>query len=280
MGYTSQQFLLYDNSTDANYRSWGSAISAAISAMGWAQTADPQINWTTVTSPASGAFNYEIWKPGDALTAFYLKVGYGSSTGSPKGCRLTMQIGTGADGSGNLTGYTTSVFEGTTASLASGNTVKAECDFSGDTNRLGLMLWRTYTAPTYCVERTKNTDGTDSSDGVTIVAAGSNAATGGHQTVFFASGAGIATAAKNYIALSSGNNASQAEFNNVPVSPCFPSFGRYLNPLTTVAFVHSQDVAEGCLFSTTLYGATRTYLATGNATVTAPANCKLCMRYD
>ena len=47
MSYVSQQFLLYDNSSTANFIAWGSALSAAISSMGWIQTTDTgQVVWT------------------------------------------------------------------------------------------------------------------------------------------------------------------------------------------------------------------------------------------
>src|SRR5689334_656828 len=176
MSYTSQQFLIEDNSTDANFRSWGSAISAAISSMGWVQTSDTgQVNWTTVTSPASGSFVYEVWKPGDAGTTFNLKVEYGSSSGSPKGVRFRMSIGTTTNGAGTLSGITSSVLEpGAITPNGQGSSV-FDCYFSGDTDRLSMMLWRSLNStPTvmFSVERTKNTDGTNNNEGVTILATG------------------------------------------------------------------------------------------------------------
>ena len=83
MSYTSQQFLVCDNGSNANFRAWGSAISAALAAMGWTQTADTgQVNWSTVTVPAAGAYVYEIWQPADAFqtgpTQYFLKLEYGN----------------------------------------------------------------------------------------------------------------------------------------------------------------------------------------------------------
>lgn len=278
MSYVSQAFVVCDNSSVGNYRSWGSTLSAAIGNMGWIQTADPQINWTTVTVPGAGAFNNEFWKPGDALTSFVLKVGYGNGTSN--GPRLQFTLASGSDGSGNLTGLVTAALESTTTGLSPTGSVPQECNFSGDINRLGIMMWRTYTPDICVIERTHNTDGTDNSIGVTILVAGVNPPTTAYQqTLIFGSFLGIPSANKCYIGLGDNVNASSVSGNNVPASPCFPQYGQYGNPMTGVAFVKNADVAEGSIFTTTLYGSTRTYLAT-SPTVTIPNYCKLCMRYD
>ena len=294
MGYTSQQFLLLDSSSDANFRVWGSAISAALTSMGWAMTADTgQVNWTTVTAPAAGTFVYEIWEPQDALqtggTVFYLKLEYSKTSGSPAGIRVRASLGTGTNGSGTLTGFVTSAMEtaGTQAALS----FSVECDFSGDTDRMGFILGRGSAAGTnaplpaaFFIERTKNSDGTNSSDGVTLVSRdGNNSGTfsGVQQTIVFGVGLGNLNTSLSLAALANGGNASDAFNNNIPVSPLFPIYGKYGNPMTTLCFVHTQDVAEGCLFTTTLYGVTRTYLACGTFRgLTVPANCRTCMRYD
>src|SRR5690242_14595475 len=147
MSYTSQQFLVCDNSSNANFRSWGSAISAAILAMGWVQTSDTgQVNWTTVTVPAANTYAYEIWKPADAFqtgaTQYFLKLEYGNSNGA-NAPAIRVSLATSTNGSGTLTGSVTSVFgsnEGT--GTGGGATTPYECNFSGDIDRMGVMLWR------------------------------------------------------------------------------------------------------------------------------------------
>jgi hypothetical protein len=294
MSYASQQFLTADNSTDANYRLWGSAISAAISAMGWVASSDTgQINWTTVTSPASGSFNYEIWKPGDAGTVFYFKIEYGSSSGSPKGPRLRFSIGTSTDGAGTLTGLTTGTVECNSTTTTGQGVNSYDCYFSGDTDRLGILFWRNHAAAgiiqMVIVERTKNTDGTNSSEGVTLVTfngSGGNTAAMGQQTIVF----GVARAIRSYdessgggsyFGIVSGATGSSAFNNNIAMTPIFPYYGKFGNPMTCVGFVRSADVAEGCKFTTTLYGSTRTYLATGAMVTNSQVTMgKACMRFD
>lgn len=288
---TSQLYLIEDNTTDANFRSWGSAVSAAILAMGWAATSDTgQVNWTTVTSPASGVFVYEIWKPTDALqtgaSQFFLKVEYGSSSAGTKGARFRMSIGTATNGSGTLTGFVSTVFEpGISNAGGQGTALVFETDISGDTDRLGIILWRTLGGhnPMFAIERTKNTDGTNNAEGVTIVATQntSGVVNGGQQTIMFGVGVAPLPASRSYMAMSLGQNASGGFNNNIPICPIFPYYGKFGNPMTAIAMAQAADIAAGALVTTTLYGASRTYLshATGPSVV-QPANAIFLLRWD
>lgn len=101
-----------DHRTDADFRAWGSEFSGALGAIGLTQAADTgQVNWTTVTRPASaGDGGYEIWRYNDTAQAsapIFLKFFYGTrATSAP---RVGIQIGTGSDGAGNLTGPTSAL---------------------------------------------------------------------------------------------------------------------------------------------------------------------------
>jgi hypothetical protein len=288
MSYTSQQFLLFDNSSNANFQNWAGAIDAAILAMGWTLTSDTgQTAPASATVPATAAFIYRVYQPADILqtgaTAFYLKVRYGTSSGTPVGPRVQFQIGTSTDGAGNLTGLTTANFEPfLTTSTGQGSVVTFDSYFSGDTDRLGIMMWRSGTPFIFTCERTKNTDGTNSSEGVSYFACGQqNVVT--QQTIIFGVGlAPLPTAGRTTVTFADGANASSAFNNNISVFSAVPVYGKVGNPATVLCFVHTQDIAEGLLFPTTLYGATRTYIATGLTTTTNPSstNFKACMRYD
>lgn len=126
----------YTNSSDANFRSWGSYLSARFAAVGLVQTADTgQINWTTVLTPtgASVYMGYEIWRFADTLQAtapVFFKIQYGEGAGvdSP---HIKIQFGSGSDGAGNLTGNLSTTFvAGMPANTGAGLTVG-----SGSTNR-------------------------------------------------------------------------------------------------------------------------------------------------
>ena len=113
MSYVSQQFLLFDNSAASRTSRIGRRQFRRLSTSGWTQTADTgQVNWGTIVSvPTSGKFVYEIWQPADALqtgsTKYFVKIHYGTSSGSPAAPRLEVQSGNGDQWSGRLNGFST-----------------------------------------------------------------------------------------------------------------------------------------------------------------------------
>jgi hypothetical protein len=288
--YTSQQFLLFDNGSNANYRSWGSAISAAIAAMGWVQTGDTgQVNWTTVTAPGTNTYNYEIWTPGasDAFqtgaTAYYLKVEYGNGA-SANQPDFKMSIGTGTNGAGTLTGFTMGPFGNFSSNTGGQGSVTYECNFSGDYNRMGINLWRN--GGNICkflgVERTKDSSGNDNGEGVNLVAV-TFSGRRQWQTIAFGVATGNLNAGALWNILGGNSNGDEAFNNAIPISPIFPNYGKIGNPMTIFGIAPSSDVAEGCYYTTTLYGATRTYLAskiTNSSANCGGSNTALLMRYD
>jgi len=97
--------------TDAEFRAWGSAINAALTAIGLVQTSDTgQINWTTVTRAVGSntAQGYEIWRMNDTSQStcpIYLKLEYGSGSAAANPS-MWITVGTGSNGSGSITGTT------------------------------------------------------------------------------------------------------------------------------------------------------------------------------
>jgi hypothetical protein len=294
MSYVSQQFLLADNSSTANFKNWAQAISTAFTTAGWLNTSDTgQVNWSTVTVPGAGSFVYEIFKPNDALqtgsTQFFVKVKYGTSSSS--GPRLQIQIGTGTDGSGNLTGFTTVNMDSASSFTGQGGVQTFECDFSGDTDRIGFVMWRnlvTGSAPLLvAIERTKDTAGVNNSDGVTLIMASpaNLGSSGGQETIVFGIGSStmLTQVGSGQCYMSFRNPHTNDNFNNnEPVYPVFPVYGKVGNPMTEICFVNSNDVAAGAIFSTTLYGSTRTYVANVTNLVNnyPGGSTRMCLRYD
>jgi len=81
-----------------------------MSTIGLVQTSDTgQVNWTTATKPGSNTTtDYEIWRFNDSLQGtapIFIKLFYGTgvSTSYPA---MKIQVGTGSNGSGTLTGLT------------------------------------------------------------------------------------------------------------------------------------------------------------------------------
>jgi hypothetical protein len=98
------------HTTDAEFRAWGSEFRTQLTAAGLVRTADTgQIDWTTVVRAAANTdAGYEIWRFNDtqqATAPIFIKFFFGTnaSTTSP---RVRIQIGTGSNGSGTLTGLT------------------------------------------------------------------------------------------------------------------------------------------------------------------------------
>lgn len=100
---TNSYSAVVDHTSDAGFRAWGSLLSARLAAAGLVQTADTgQINWTTVTRPATNtAGGYEIWRLSNSSLYFKIEYGTGSSATTPQ---MWITVGQGSNGSGTLTG--------------------------------------------------------------------------------------------------------------------------------------------------------------------------------
>lgn len=301
---TSQQQLVCDSSTLANFKQWASAISAFFTTAGWLQSTDTgQVNWSTIASvPGAAAYVYEVWKPGDGLTAFFLKIEYGN-VGTPAQPSIRLTISTSTNGAGTATGF----IVGPTNTAASAITVPStttqfECNFSGDSGRMCVMLWRNISGGNncqqmFCIERSLNAAGSYTSAYVTLWTLGQSGTVNASQrSLVF--GVGAATNLPSNTASSVGgfavrlaqavnNNTNSASFNgSIPFDTCAPLVGYFDFPCTAVGVGAFADFADGVTFTAILYGSTRTYMAgkTGpfsfSPSNTVVQNTCLCMRYD
>lgn len=212
---------------------------------------------------------WNILGPNDALqtgsTIYYLKVEVGLDGSSRPSIRLS--IGTGTNGSGTLTGYTLGTFLIPQTGIANQGATTFECNFSGDTGRAGVMLWRNGTGncpSAFFVERTLATDGTPCTDGVNFAYVTYSAYVRSQTLMFIAGPGNLHSNVAGLGSMIAG--ATTDTFNNkVPATPVFPIAGVPLNPMTVCGFCPKDDLAEGALVSPiTLYGATRTYLGSSN----------------
>lgn len=267
MSYAVSTTLIPDNTSDSTFRLWGSSVSATISSMGLVQTSDTgQINWATVAHPTATLVSqgYEIWKFNDSLQGtvpIFLKFEYGSAGGAAARPGLFLTIGSGSNGSGNLTGQTTSRFPmyGTTT-----DTNSRTCVFSGDTNRVGMSLFSSLSGGSisWFLERTKNSDGTDSSLGALLMMLDS------------------ANVRRMQFIPASGTVPAVNSDTNIlpPVSSTGGSYGNdlaiYTNPMTrgggflNAGMTHlgyfNTDIISDTTFVVTLYNAVHTFYALGN----------------
>jgi hypothetical protein len=305
MSYTLTTTSVRDNSTLANFKQWAQIISNAFSSCGWVQGSDSgQVNWGTIVSvPSANTYVYEIWKPNDGLALFYVKVEYGSnSTGTNPQFRIT--IGTGTDGSGTLTGFVMTTWsQGLIPNNSGGASTAYTCHISGDTGRIGILMWRDGTPMFFGIARSKNSSGTDTSTHVTLLGLGNDGGSqtqpGTQQTIVFAQGVNPVTVGINnspnsvWCAIQYPRmlNAVGSEnfAGNISISPVFPDVGYFDNPLDIVAIGAKGDFTEGATYvipaAQMPYGVSHTYIATKSGTVNYILNngaawCALLMRYD
>lgn len=165
-----------DHTSDAGFRAWGSEFSGQMAVVGLVKTADTgQINWATVVRSGTGTnAGYEIWRFADST--FFLKIFYGTGAAGSTTPRMQVQVGTGSDGAGALTGQTstltTFVRGNTPASTATGypSYMCATADFFG-------VLWKANYVPVgnpgtgfgfFAIDKFVDSTGTATSDGATI----------------------------------------------------------------------------------------------------------------
>lgn len=169
--------------TAADLRSWAQAVHDALVAAGLVQTADTgQANLATITSSGSpnSASGYEIFRFNDTLQAtapIFIKVEYGGGNqagNSNPGMWIT--VGTGTNGAGTITGVAfvrtqLQILDATTGTLTG---VGHPLWTSGAANRIAQLLCRQGNSNIgnafWAVERTKDSAGADTGEGVHVAA--------------------------------------------------------------------------------------------------------------
>ncbi|MCI4437877.1 MAG: hypothetical protein JHC33_13805 [Ignisphaera sp.] len=177
MGATTLSLLNLGNS-DAQFRAWGSAVDGTFTTFGWIRTSDTgQVNWATVTyaSSTNQSLGYSVFRMNDSLQGSYpvfLKIEYGNGLSSNCAPGLWVTIGTGSDGSGTITGILKTRTQLATSNALSGTN---PCYFSGGTDRYCCVLWPASSSSnsylTLSIERTKNSSGATTGDGILFLSA-------------------------------------------------------------------------------------------------------------
>lgn len=302
---TSQQFLLCDSSTLANFKQWAQAISAFFATATWTQSTDTgQVNWGTIASvPGSGAFVYEIWQPNDGLTNFYVKVEYGNVSGT--NCpSLRLTLSTATNGAGTATGFLVGPYGTNTQTFTVPSaTTQFECDFSGAAGRIGVMLWRNGTnncQQMFAIERSVNSSGVYTGTYATLWVSGLSPQLCAQQSLYFSVGpAPVAgdggpfttlrdASTPGFISRAGWSNVtavSMAFNGSIPFDPCSPNVGFFDFSATQVGVAWGSDIAEGVTFTASVYGSTRTYMPSKKLVFagcgpTTSQTYALCMRYD
>lgn len=289
---TRNETHVHDISTLANFKDWAMSIGAALAAFGWVQTADTgQVNWGTIASvPTSGNYVFEIWKPGDAGTTFYIRIDYGNNGGNP-GIRI--QGGTTTNGAGTLTGFTT-VRQVPIVQASTGAT-GFNCLYCGDSSSFAIMMWRDASSTfnfVIAVDRSRNTSGATTNSYFSVMCTrdqgvGANPPT--MQSVVFGVGAAPQSAAAGSPwpsitgPSSVGGGLQSMAFNgNIGITPVFPFVGYFDVPTLQVAYAAQSDFAELNVITTTVLGASHTYIYSKNQNLGVGNNVNLAvlMRWE
>ena len=300
---TSNTLHVRSNSSLANFKDWAQSISNWMTTIGWVQTADTgQVNWSTIASvPTVGTYVYEIWKPGDALTTFYVKIEYGTNNASTNtGPSMRLSAGTTTDGAGTLTGFFTAthVYPANVV-LVTSNVTTYNCYYCGDSSFFVIMLWRddpTAQAPMlFGVQRSINSSGAYTSDFFTVFGSSSGTGRWFQQSVLFGVGAGTdftqaLSAGGMLCSKYSSVSVTSGLFNgSIPLYPMQVELGAPKNVQDVVMLGYSSDYTEAATYTIAAgdmpYGISHTYLASKfspflNAGPGGAGNSCLLMRYD
>jgi len=286
--------IVPSNGTDANFRAWVQFIEdTLVTTGGWVVTADTgQMTIATATAPAlsNTKVGYRIYRMSDALQAaapVFVRLDYGSS-GAAATPGVWITIGQSTDGAGNITDVRYNGGGSATPNMSGGgNAVTAHNSYSSaNTNRFSLGLFASTTTNRICfmsLERSKDENGADTSDGLILVT----------------SSTGIATFSQ-YVKLSASQPPNDVCINcllpsanpgtfgaDVGVGVHIPFAGVAQYPATSIVVVRQADFAVEAGFSMTMYGSTVTFQHLNaaqnrfpNGSTTADANSRICIRFD
>lgn len=205
----------------------------------------------------------------NGLPVVYFKIEYGSYTTTVAQPAITLQWGTAySANTGVLSGFTTNrEVMGTTAT----NGASAfEMDFFGDgCNVLAMLLWRngasTQIANGWERSIAGNVSNTPfySTTYITFITGRTNTSGNWFQQSLFFSGTPIVSNRNSYAA---GVNVAAVGTlivgGQTPVLPVFPLVGWVGNPMTMFVAFSVTDTVEGTTISTSVYGATHSYIMT------------------
>lgn len=269
------------HTNDAQFRLWGSELSARLGAIGLVQTADTgQVNWVTVTRPGLNvAAGYEIWRFNDSLQGtapIFIKVEYGTGSGNAQAPMVWITVGTGSNGSGTITG---TVSDRVTTSSTNSPATNAVTNYPSFACGVDGAVWVStkYGAPaatrgftSFAVIRTCDNAGSPTGDGF-VVYAGASGSTAQSQiqaqairtaspaTVFTRDVNGFVSMIVHGLATTvttSGDTQASLHWMPTPeVRPVFAACG-----------LATAESTYGASFATTLVGSTpRTYVSIHSA---------------
>lgn len=268
------------NNTDANFRLWTKGVHDSIIALGWTQTADTgQINFATVLTPAAlNTFQgYSVYAMADALQASYpcyLRIDWGSGTGAVSAPAMKVQIATGTNGAGTLTGNI--VTQHNINCVNASETNLTACYFSGTTSRLTMVLWpNAITSPTIQIlylniERSLDSSGVETNTGIGFRAGFGTGSTSVQQFMPNVGLGAVPAQETKWLAFGSNASAQSAGQNLSSISGLRQAYGPLLNP--ELGFmVCSSQFANFANVTISRYSSSKVYFVWPTSTMVAGA---------
>jgi len=272
--------LTYDNTSDATFRAWVSALDAQITALGWVHGTDTgQFNFTTGTRSATAGANFVIYKSADAISpTIVLKVEFIAVLTTKPG--FVISVGFATDGAGNLTGVLQTTRWANQNNTTLSDTVARNCIISGDAGRLAFALnMNAVTAGNSClvsVERSKDTSGADTGDAVLVTMIPGGTAGGAGMTVngvashnafqYLPTTGTAIPSVEDYLPLILSNtvSGSGAFGTTIGFGVPIPLAGSAQNPGTNVLAALTADYpTRDSTVTVSLYGTNHTYYSLG-----------------
>lgn len=276
--------------TDAEFRTWGSSLKAALAAVGLVQAADTgQIDWTTVTKPTVGntAAGYEIWEFNDTLQAtapVFIKIEYGTAASATQPS-LWVTVGTSTNGAGALGGQMSTRKQLNQSQSATATVYTSYV--SGASNRLSFCLMATSltaaTAMTVNIERSHDATGADTADGISVFTVSTSNST---FEQFIPTPTGSPPSADTAAPALVGTGNTAVVGSDTGLYPHFPFYGKALNPKLGVLSYKVSDIADLAVITVSMYGSNHNYMALGSnasgngASQKNDSFSRLLMRYE
>lgn len=269
---TAQWQSRIDTTTDAYFRAWGVAFEAALTSIGLVRTSDTgQVDWNTVVWNPNAVNGYQVWRFNDALQGtapIFFRLRFGTpNNGSPAGVAIAVQVGTGSNGSGALTGLlSTEISCHGQQSPSYGGATAQYASLVGGKFSMLLNVGSGASECLLAIHRTCDNTGADTATGCIIAnRVATNDTVMQVQCLNFASVLQTQTAVQAYNTLRFGNLASSAVGGNYQaylVWGCYPAAAAQIGLLGYV----QGEVQNGNTFTCTPFGSTsRTYLAAGGS---------------
>jgi hypothetical protein len=306
----AQGLLPYSGTGDtpqhSNIRAWAQFFEDTLVAVGgWAVTAD---TGQTLPSALNGANTgnekrgYRVYRMTDPLQATYpvfMRIDYGGGTNVGNTPAIWVTIGTGSNGAGTITGILWNGGSVATPSAQSVTNTLSPNPFSSygsaGPSRAAIALFIQSTTRDYplvfSIERTKNSQGLDSGDGLLLVYSGVQ--TGGNlsHSRYIVYAGGVQPTAElglSYILTYQTPTQTFAP-GDIGVGIVIHFKGIAQQPGTHIMITNSNDVSPEGIIKMILYNATRTYVqlnsyvpnkAFSGGFAQIDGNARILMRYD